>query len=82
MRTITTRKIHTGLCPVDNNVASIEIEYMSLSLPDEDKKHKEFLKAQNLCCYLNQHKCSLRESCPIYQDAPVRCYEDYSQKYY
>lgn len=82
MGTIQKRYIHTGYCPVDNNVASIEIKYMSLSLPDEDKKHKEFLKAENLCRYLNQHKCSLRETCPIYQEAPVRCYEDYSQKYY
>ena len=78
MGTITRDYTHSGYCPIDKDRVSIMIRYSSLQLPREDKRNKQFTKAQNLCEYLADGRCALGNSCPIFEDAPKFQFENYT----
>lgn len=82
MATISRKFVVYGECPVDKNVVPIEVEYNSFPFPDEDKRHKRFIKNSNQCYYLFEGKCNLKEECPIYKEAPEDRYEDFSKVFY
>lgn len=74
--------VYRGYCPVDKQTVGIEIQYSSLSFPNEDKHMKEFFKAQNNCFYLREGKCKMGNDCPIFQAAENVRIEDFSKFYY
>ncbi len=82
MGTISKRFVCYGFCPIDEDDVTIEVEYTSLQLPNEDKKRKKFTKSSNCCYYLSQGKCDKRNDCPVFLEAEVTRYEDYSKVRY
>lgn len=78
MGTISRKFVCDGYCPLDQDTVSIEIEYISLKRPGEDKRHKRFTKMSNQCWYLAAGKCDKYNDCPVFQNAECVRYEDYS----
>ena len=79
MSTISRNFVVHGYCPIDKNDVAIEVEYISFSVPNEDKRHKKFVKGNNRCFYLSEGKCSRKDDCPVYKEAATERYEDFSK---
>ena len=69
MATLSRNYCASGYCPIDKSVVAIEIEYISLPRPSDERGKRTFTKAHNKCFYIREGKCSLGDECEIFKKA-------------
>lgn len=69
MATLSRNYYSSGFCPIDKEDVTIEIEYISIPRPTDERGKRTFTKAHNRCCYLREGKCALGDECGIFKNA-------------
>lgn len=76
MATLSRKYYSSGYCPIDKETVTIEIEYISIPRPSDERGKRTFSKAHNRCFYLREGKCSLGDECEIFKDAQAQYIEN------